>query len=431
MTLSALNLDIRSTKNLFKRFSADRATMLRGRHGIGKSQVVYQIAAELRHDFYKDRGNCERVTAALCKDSGFVKMVASFWKRNGSNVAYADIPRNTWHYDMGIPVVERRLSQMTEGDITGIPFEGNRGGTVFRACEWLLTPCEFPCVLFLDELNRALKGVEQATFQLADSKAFDGNLLHAGTRVMVAVNVGDQYDVQPMDPAALSRYAVVDLDPTTQDWLDWAGESCNQALVEFIRSNEKYLEFKDTAEPNKKTPDRRAWGNLDAELTQSGLYETPDDVVFCHMAASMVGFEAANHFWKFVRDRGADISAEDVVTSWTKVKARMPKDDMKRHTKFLDLMGKLEHWLKTNEMTEAQCAEYAKYMHDAPAEVLMVAWKSLNQIRQNAFKTHKHIETLLTKVHASITPAPKAAAAAPAPTPAPAAAPVKARTRKR
>ena len=169
---------------------------------------------------------------------------------------------------------------MTEGDITGIPFEGNRGGTVFRACEWLLTTCEFPCVLFLDELNRAIKGVEQATFQLADSKAFDGNLLHDGTRVMVAVNIGDQYDVTPMDPAALSRYAVVDLDPTTQDWLDWANDNCNQALVEFIRSNEKYLEYKDTCEPNKKYPDRRAWGNLDAELAQSGLYSAPEDVVF-------------------------------------------------------------------------------------------------------------------------------------------------------
>ena len=103
MSLGSINLDIKSTKALLARFSSNRAIMLRGRHGIGKSQVVYQIAGDLRHDFYKDRGNCERVSAALAKDSGFVKMVASFWKRNGSNVAYADLPRNVWHYDMGIP----------------------------------------------------------------------------------------------------------------------------------------------------------------------------------------------------------------------------------------------------------------------------------------------------------------------------------------
>lgn len=431
MALSALTLDIRSTKNLFKRFSSNRATMLRGRHGIGKSQVVYQIASELRHDFYKDRGNCERVTAALGKDSGFAKAIASFWKRNGSNPAYADVPRNVWHYDMGIPVVERRLSQMTEGDITGIPFEGNRGGTVFRACEWLLATCEFPCVLFLDELNRAIKGVEQATFQLADSKAFDGNLLHDGTRIMVAVNVGDQYDVTPMDPAALSRYAVVDLDPTTQDWIDWANDNCNQALVEFIRSNEKYLEYKDTCEPNKKYPDRRAWGNLDAELAQSGLYETPNDVVFCHMAASMVGFEAANAFWKFVQERGLDISAEDVLSDWSKVKTRLPKDDAKRHAKFIDIMGKLDHKLKTHILSDSEANQFGNYMKDAPAEVLMASWKSLNVNRQNAFKVHTHIEELLVRVLAGNTPAPKAAAPAAPVAPAAPATPVKARTRKR
>ena len=109
MTLSALSLDIRSTKALFKRFSSNRATMLRGRHGIGKSQVVYQIAGELRHEFYKDRGNCERVSAALAKDSGFVKMLTSFWKHNGNNPAYADMSRNVWHYDMGVLCVERWL----------------------------------------------------------------------------------------------------------------------------------------------------------------------------------------------------------------------------------------------------------------------------------------------------------------------------------
>lgn len=430
MALSALTLDIHSTKNLFKCFSSNRATMLRGRHGVGKSQVVYQIAGDIRNDFYLDLGNCERVSAALAKDSGFVKMMASFWKRNGANPAYADYPRNVWHYDMGTPVVERRLSQMTEGDITGIPFEGNRGGTVFRACEWLLTTCEFPCVLFLDELNRAIKGVEQATFQLADSKAFDGNLLHDGTRVMVAVNIGDQYDVTPMDPAALSRYAVVDLDPSMKDWLDWASENCNQAMVEFIRSNEKYLEYKDTCEPNKKYPDRRAWGNLDSELAQAGLYTNVDDVVFCHMAASMVGFEAANAFWKYVKERDQDISAEDVLQNWSGVVGSLPKDEAKRHAKFIDIMGKLDHKLKTHTLSDAEAVQFGNYMKDVPAEVLMASWKSLNTIRANAFKVHQHIEELLVRVLTSNNPTPKAATPVPS-VPAASTTPVKARPRKR
>lgn len=428
---SALTLDIKTTKNLFKRFSSNRATMLRGRHGIGKSQVVYQIASELRHDFYMDRGNCERVTAALGKDSGFAKALASFWKRNGSNPAYEGVSRTAWHYDMGVPVVERRLSQMTEGDITGIPFEGNRGGTVFRACEWLLATCEFPCVLFLDELNRAIKGVEQATFQLADSKAFDGNLLHDGTRIMVAVNIGDQYDVTPMDPAALSRYAVVDLDPTTQDWLDWAGNNCDQAMVDFIRSNERLLEFKGIAEPNTKTPDRRAWGNLDAELTHSELYTNVNDPIFYHMCASMVGTEAASKFWNFVKERALDISADDVLRDWDACNKRLPKDDAKRSSKFVDIMGKLNHKLKDHTMTIDERSEYVKFFKDAPAEVRFTAWKALGQNLANLVPIHPFIKGDLVE---STSVSVKENAPPPSPSPAkssvtPAVAP-KPRTRK-
>ena len=430
MSLAALSLDIKSTKRLFTRFSPNRATMLRGRHGIGKSQVVYQIAGEYRSDFYKEHGNCERVSAAFAKESGVRKMIESFWKKNGSDTKYDGYDRNLWHYDMGVPVIERRLSQMTEGDITGIPFEGNRGGTVFRAVEWLLGTCEFPSVLFLDELNRAIKGVEQATFQLADSKAFDGNLLHAETRVMVAVNIGDQYDVTPMDPAAISRYAVVDLDPTLEDWVAWAGDNCHPALAEFIRSNPRYLEFKDTCEPNKKYPDRRAWGNLDGELAYAGLYKECNDVLFCHMAASMVGFEAANAYWNFFKERAADISAEDVLADWSSVLKRLPKDEAKRHQKFIEIMGKMDHHLKTHEMTPDEAAQYGKYMNDAPAEVLMGAWKSINVNKKNLFMTHPHIEHLIVRVLASTnagTPAPTPPAPAPAPVPAKA---VKPRTRK-
>ena len=75
--------------------------LLRGRHGVGKSQVVYQIAA-----------------------------------------------------GMELPVVERRASQMTEGDLLGLPDTADtaingRKCTTWNAPDWLVTACEEPLVLFL------------------------------------------------------------------------------------------------------------------------------------------------------------------------------------------------------------------------------------------------------------------------------------------
>ena len=77
--------------------------LLRGRHGVGKSQVVYQVAKNMR-----------------------------------------------------LPVVERRASQMTEGDLLGIPSPdginiNGEQASKFRPFEWLVKACTEPVVLFFDE----------------------------------------------------------------------------------------------------------------------------------------------------------------------------------------------------------------------------------------------------------------------------------------
>ena len=92
-----------------------KPVLIRGRHGIGKSELVYQIAAEL-----------------------------------------------------GLPVVERRASQMTEGDLLGLP---STDGDVTSWCppEFLAAACSQAVVLFLDEVDRAVTEVRQGLFELCDS----------------------------------------------------------------------------------------------------------------------------------------------------------------------------------------------------------------------------------------------------------------------
>ena len=118
--------------------------MLRGRHGIGKSELVYQIAETL-----------------------------------------------------SLPVVERRASQMTEGDLVGLP---RTDGDVTSFCppDWFSTACEEPVVLFLDEVDRATIEVRQGIFELTDSRKLNGHRLHEGTLLFAAINGGEhgqQYQV--------------------------------------------------------------------------------------------------------------------------------------------------------------------------------------------------------------------------------------------
>ena len=65
--------------------------------------------------------------------------------------------------NLDIPLIDRRLAQMTEGDIIGLP-ELVDGVTRFAPVDWLLRACREPVVLLLDEPNRATTEVQQCAF---------------------------------------------------------------------------------------------------------------------------------------------------------------------------------------------------------------------------------------------------------------------------
>lgn len=370
-----ISLNMTATLNLLAILSPDRAALLAGRHGIGKSEAVYQAAAKRRNDIYKSFDACVGVSARLANDPGFLRGIRN-WLSAGNQLP-ADYPPNTWHYDMGVPVVERRLSQMTEGDICGLPFEGGWGGTVFRAVEWLTAGAEYPVVLFLDELNRAIKGVEQATFQLADSKAFDGVRLHGGTQVIVACNIGNEYEVNTLDPAALSRYASIELRPSVDEFVNYARSKGAQVIAGFIASNPAFLES-DKSQSWIKTPDRRAWMNLHAELTNTGLYKTPETAVFMHVCGAMLGQEASAQFARYATDALKDVRVEEVLSDWKTAKTRVEngvQDEV--HCRYIDVAHKVDSYVRKNILNDVEVQNFAAFFNDAPAEVSMKLWTSL------------------------------------------------------
>ena len=125
---------------------------------------------------------------------------------------------------IGLDIIDRRLSQMQEGDLIGLP-ELVDGVTRFAPPDWYMRACREPVVVFLDELNRAVPELQQCAFQIILDRELNGHKLHPETRVFAAVNEGDDFQVNEMDPALLRRFFVADLEPTTEDWLSWARKS--------------------------------------------------------------------------------------------------------------------------------------------------------------------------------------------------------------
>ena len=159
------NMSIKTFLTVSEVLPVETSILIRGPHGIGKSQVVRQVAK---------------------------------------------------HFNL--PVVDRRLSQMTEGDMIGLPSTDGEV-TRFNPPDWYKNACTKPICLFLDELNRATPEVMQAAFQIVLDRELNGWKLHPETRVYAAINHSAAYTVNEMDPALLDRFWTIDLEPTVEDWL--------------------------------------------------------------------------------------------------------------------------------------------------------------------------------------------------------------------
>lgn len=197
----------------------------------------------------------------------------------------------------GMKVVPLFLGQMSDpGDLIGIPNRNNTTGkTEFMPPYWFPLDGK-PIVLFLDELNRARPEVLQTIMDLALNRTLAGRKLPDGSRIISAVNDGDQYQLTDLDPALVSRFNVVTFRPTTQEWLLWADKVGVDARVrDFIRENpiwlDKNLDSKEGVDTGlDKTPDRRAWKRV------SDILKTAGDInpIVTKAMSAIVGPKAAS-----------------------------------------------------------------------------------------------------------------------------------------
>lgn len=312
-----------------------KPVLLRGRHGIGKSTVVYQYAAQ--HN---------------------------------------------------MEVVERRASQMTEGDLVGLPTIENNS-TTFNPPDWFKAACDRPVVLFLDEVDRATLEVRQGIFELTDSRKLNGHTLHEDTLVFAAVNGGEhgaQYQVGEMDPAELDRWTVFDIEPSVEDWLTWAKDSEVSAEIwNFINQNRNHLDHTDDFEPNKVYPSRRSWERLDQCLTQADLLQESSPVLY-NLTSAFVGFEAAVAFNDFVLNYDRQVTTDDILVHGNF--AKVADFGINDHTAIIDKFEAEETF--HNELDQELVNNLARYFVMLPSEVAMKLWTVMGKGDvNNTVKLHK------------------------------------------
>lgn len=269
--MSNISVNITELKQLLEATPASHNIMLVGNHGIGKSEILTE--------FFREKG---------------------------------------------MPVVALFLGQMSDpGDLIGLPCKDEKTGkTDFMPPYWFPTDGN-PIVLFLDELNRARPEILQTVMDLALNRKLAGKLLPEGSRIISAVNAGDQYQLTDLDPALVSRFNIVNFKPTAEEWLLWARKSgLDPRVVGFIDENRMWLDKdpdqKEGADTGlDKNPDRRAWKRVsDVVADKAELKEIDSKII-----SSIVGPKAASAFIQNAATRKI-LSGREVLSGFGKAKVK-------------------------------------------------------------------------------------------------------------
>ena len=269
----AININTKELHNLLESTPPSHNIMLSGKHGIGKSKIIT--------DFFTAKGQ---------------KVVTLF------------------------------LGQMSDpGDLIGLPNKDEETGkTIFMPPYWFPTDNQ-PVVLFLDELNRARPEILQTIMDLALNRKLAGRELPAGSRIVSAVNDGEEYQLTDLDPALVSRFNIYNFRPTIGEWLLWASQAgIDKHVTEFIENNNRMLDGDGAATESssslEKPPDRRGWERVSDILRNTPtITGTTKKVV-----AGIVGAKAAAEFFESF-NQSSVISAESVLNDFDRQKSTLEK----------------------------------------------------------------------------------------------------------
>lgn len=168
-------------------YRARRPVLLEGPTGIGKSQVVQQVAERLgiRHEVLD-------------------------------------------------------LSLLEPSDLVGLPVIADDRTSYARP---RFLPSDGAGILLLEELNRAERYVQQPALQLLSARRLHDYVLPDGWCVMAAVNPEDgEYQVTPLDAALRARFLNLAVRADRAEWLRWAEQNgVHPAVLKLARNHDQIL----------------------------------------------------------------------------------------------------------------------------------------------------------------------------------------------
>lgn len=249
-------MSLQNTKEILKYcFSAKICPFLLGPPGIGKSQIVRELAAE-----------------------------------------------------QGREIIDLRLSLLNPVDLRGIPVA--KDGVTSWMAPSFLPRGDSNAILFLDEINSAPPAVQSAAYQLILDRRCGEYILPQNVDIVAAGNrTQDKALVYEMSSALKNRMMILEVSADIDSWKTWATKNnISDRVISFLSFRPEYLhKFDSTFSGNFPSP--RSW-----ERVSKILDIVPPDFSGMHpMVAGLVGEGVAVEFLAFLRLYHQIPDAEDVL----------------------------------------------------------------------------------------------------------------------
>ncbi len=268
--------------------------------------------------------------------------------------------------DLSLEYIVRDLSLMEPVDLVGLPvMKGN--STKFLPPSFL--PTSGSGLLVMEELNRAPRHVITPCLQLLTARTLNDYNLPADWQIAAAWNEGEEYQVFELDPAMRSRFVILYAYADPKEWIKWAtSRGVSSTLLSFIENSPKV--FSDpSANP-------RAWYKVSKllEAYEKSEFASKDSVLLAAVSGC-VGVTWAKSFLKYYFKQEKPLKAAEILTEFDQHRAsfqfwisRCRLDLAKSSMK--NLQNHLEKQSNFDEMTKAkeQRANVAAFLSLLPAD---------------------------------------------------------------
>lgn len=346
-----------------------RPILLMGPPGIGKTQIMEQIAKECRIGL----------------------------------VAYT-ITHHTRQSAVGLPFIKEKVYGGKEFSVT----EYTMSEIIASVYEKIEQTKIEEGLLFIDEINCVSETLAPTMLQFLQGKTFGNQKVPEGWIIVAAGNPPEyNKSVRDFDVVTLDRIKKIDVEENFDVWKEYAyKQGLHPAVISYLELRKENFYRIETTVDGKYFATARGWEDL-SQLIQvyEHLHKTIDrDVVYQYIQHSMIAKDFANYlelYYKYKEDYGIEdiLAGEWNTATLQKVKAA-PFDE---HLSIVSLLnGKLSELFESCHMMDAYVTKLYEYLiyyrENKVTSMLEDIWhlaeKDMEELKTSELMTHREELTM-------------------------------------